>query len=318
MSLNRLTEAKKFTEDKLQEIRNKIDAVLEESDYKEHICIVVTGSYGRREASTESDLDWYIIFDKDRDAHDTIADEINNIEKVILEAIPNKHGDSGTFGSDAIVKFSEMQQNIGGSNDTNQSMTRRMLFLLEGTWLYNEKAFSEYRKDLLSKYIKETDSNSIPLFLLNDIIRYYRTITTDFEYKVAEGGKDWGLRNIKLKFSRKLLYFSGVIAVAELYDLEHEPRLTKANELFSKSPLSRIQEICNKPNLMSEYNDFLDKISSNEDRQKLEAVTKENRMESELYCELDELSKCFSENLHKKIKKLFPEESHPIQHALVF
>jgi len=45
-------------------------------------------------------------------------------------------------------------------------------------------------------------------FLLHDLIRYYRTICVDFEYKTYENGKPWGDRNIKIQFSRKFLYFS--------------------------------------------------------------------------------------------------------------
>jgi hypothetical protein len=48
-----------------------------------------------------------------------------------------------------------MLSNFGWENDDNKSFTRRMLFLLEGTWLYGEKWFIDYRRELLEKYLRE-------------------------------------------------------------------------------------------------------------------------------------------------------------------
>lgn len=314
-----LKKAKIFTKTKLLEIRTELEKILSASSYKESICIVVTGSYGRQEASEESDLDWYIIFDKDRDATEVLASEITAIDELIHRLIPNQPGSTGTFGAEAIVKFADMQTNLGGDKDTNQNLTRRMLFLLEGNWLYNETLFKSYQKELIEKYIKETDSdNNLPRFLLNDIIRYYRTITTDFEYKVTEKKEGWGLRNIKLKFSRKLLYFSGILAVAELENLNYENRINKAIELFSKPPLERIQFITNKEQVFAKYQTFLEEISSAENRVQLEAISKDERYTSKLYIKLNTLSQEFSKDLHNLIKARYPESVHSLQHSLVF
>lgn len=62
-----LSEARKFTDDKLRIIRQELKAALADSQYNDEITLIATGSYGRGEASEESDLDWFLIFDKDLD-----------------------------------------------------------------------------------------------------------------------------------------------------------------------------------------------------------------------------------------------------------
>lgn len=315
MEIYNLAAAASFTAEQLLALRKKLTIALASSPYKEDICIVATGSYGRDEASVESDIDWYIIFDKDRDVAETIPSEIESIKSAINELVSNSPGDTGTF--DAAIKFSEMQKNIGGDQDTNQTLTRRMLFLLEGTWLFNEASFQGYKKDLIRKYIKPSDvKNNIPRFLLNDIIRYYRTITTDFEYKVSEANKEWGLRNIKLKFSRKLLYFSGALVVAELHNLDFDKRIERALALFSLTPLARIQTLTDQEVNIDLYEQFLQEISKPEVRLELKNVKKEDRKQNPIYVKLNDLSEQFSQNLLSALNNKYLEE-HPIHQALI-
>ena len=142
--------------------------------------VLVCGSYARREASERSDVDFFILSD-DTDGGSSLLDRVRS---AIEEMAPNEPSENGAFGG--VVNRGEMLGNIGGDHDTNQNMTRRILFLLEGEWLYNEAGLRGFRREILERYIREDMADhQLALFLLNDVIRYYRTVAVDYEFKVT-------------------------------------------------------------------------------------------------------------------------------------
>ena len=311
-----------FTQDKLQTVRRQLQESLAESRYGDKITLVATGSYGRGEATPESDMDWYMILDADQVPEEVIPDELRAIQEIIAAAAPNSAGDTGTFGPEAWLRFSDMLANIGGHNDDNKNLTRRMLFLLEGNWLYGDQRFSQYRRKLLEKYFKEdSPEGQIPHFLLNDVIRYYRTIATDFEYKVTQAGKSWGLRKTKLRFSRKLLYFGGLITIAEVTPLTYTNKLEKADELFDIPVLKRVnhlsegQAIAN--DLLDIYEQFSTQLTDPRVRHELGVLKREDRETSSCYQALKALSEQFSQALASWLQAKYPAK-HPIHHAMLF
>ena len=132
-----------------------------------------------------------------------------------------------------------------------------MLFLLEGEWGFNQEAFEKLRSDLISAYVSDTlDDDKLALYLLNDIIRYWRTICVDFEYKTSDGTKPRAIRLAKLRVSRMLLCFAGFVAVAEAVDMTAKQKRDRLVSLFSYRQLIGLR-ICEVQNLAKQKNSMV-------------------------------------------------------------
>lgn len=117
-------------------------------------------------------------------------------------------GPSGVFG--CMIGSHDIVHEIGGEDDTNSNTTRRVLLLLESLPIGNSEAYDRVRRQILSRYlhddrglVRSGGGLKVPRFLLNDVTRYWRTVTVDFVYKQrSEAGKKWALRNAKLRMLR--------------------------------------------------------------------------------------------------------------------
>ena len=313
MKFENIKKSKKFSKEKIDAIQKEF----KDSINNKNISIVTTGSFARGEANELSDLDIFIIVKNN--TNELLFDEKEKISQIVSKHIPKNVGDSGTFGIDAMETIENLLINLGGNKDDNAKFTRRMLFLLESKSLYNKEIYNDAKNRLIDRYVDiNITDEQLTRFLLNDFIRYYRTITTDFEYKVSEAGKSWGLRNIKLTFSRKILYFAGVLVVAKTYKKKREDKIKTLQELLELSPIERIEKICkSNENALYLYDEFLSKISDDRTRKTLEKVQREERKNCMEYVELKNKSKEFSKELQNILEKTF-DKDHPIHNALLF
>lgn len=302
----------KHSEEKCGELRKKLGEIFcaDSND-----TVLVCGSYARREAAGSSDVDYFLVSEEEDGRQEHLIKDINGVVTDLGLKTPSQGGPfAGEHTRQSIV------QNIGGANDSNDDITRRMLLLLEGDWLFNEKGFRGFRREILRKYLREDiPDHQVALFLLNDIIRYWRTICVDYEYKTTAKEKPWAIRNVKLVFSRKLLYASGLFSVALTADMSIERKVERLEELFDLRPLDRVVHICGTATtreMLRCYDVFLDSISDDAKRRHLESLERDKR-DDQLFRKIKNEGHQFTLELLKLFETTF-HSTHPIRRAIIY
>ncbi len=301
----------RFSEQKIAELRSQ----LKELPLGCRI-VLLCGSFARREASEQSDIDFSIISDQ---GHDD-SDLINAVRTTISNVVRTSPATDGAFGNE--VESAEILSNIGGQDDSNANITHRVLILLEGEWLVNRDGLREFRREILEHYIQEgmTD-HQLALFLLNDIIRYYRTVAVDYEFKTSKEGvsKPWAIRNIKLVFSRKLLYASGLFSIGMTADRARDDKIEILEELFELPVIDRMKRICGESGVegvLESYNKFLGALENRGVRERLIRLEPTERQDR-VFRRVKNEGHHFTRELLKLFENTF-DSTHPIRRAVIF
>lgn len=304
--------AQDFSESKVGELRTRLAA-----EVGVGANVVTCGSFARRDASPSSDLDYFCIVP---DGVESVSPSAR-IEQIVSEIIGKAPSQDGAFAQNISEK--DLLSNIGGWDDDNQRITRRILYLLEGEYLTDKENFERVRGQLISRYIKSTpDDHQIAFYLLNDIVRYWRTIAVDYAHKTSNDGskKPWGVRNLKLVYSRKLIFASGIFSVALTADRSEDEKCRILEFLFAKTPIERLSYVCGEAatrRLFELYDRFLESMADDEFRKRIDRLKPDEKKTDEEFRRLKNEGHYFSRELMGLLQKTF-HVSHPIHMALIF
>jgi len=317
------------------EVRTVLSNSLAEAfgDYAtQDVDLIAFGSLARQEWTSGSDVDWTLLIDGQATPdHRRIARQIAaQIGSTEFRGRKLPHpGAEGIFGSMAFSH--EVIHHIGGQADSNRNTTQRVLMLLEAcpvrqTGYAGELGpYERVTRNILFRYLHD-DTNfaaggamgsRIPRFLLNDIVRYWRTMCVDFAYKEWEqaGGK-WAIRNIKLRMSRKLLFVSGLLTVFSCFRNdalridsakanEYLPMMEKHLTRFVRSTpvnilvwtLDRLGLASQAADILTRYDDFLQRLDKADVRSHLGCLPARQIYRDQQFLELREISHQFQDAL---------------------
>lgn len=299
-----LLAARELTKSGLVERR----ARLADLPHDNNVSIVLMGSWGRSEVTSGSDDDFMLLVrgDASKDVR-----PLNQEVETILDRAP---GDQGIFGKPVSSRW--MIEKIGLEDDANSNVSRRMLFLLESVFATHENTYTEVRQELLDRYLDQSVKHyRPPRFLLNDVVRYWRTMCVDFAGKERVGPEKWGLRNAKLRTARKMLFAGGLLPVFECASLRREEMPKFLLRQFEMPPVDRIADafLAHKAadpggRALGAYDDFLGLLDNEVFRRELNGVTRENATNSVAFGEAARLGKELEQGL---LALLFETDSLP-------
>lgn len=278
-----LSKSAVYTSNTLEKLRQSItDGIGDQFDavFGDHTTFMVTGSGGRGEMTTGSDIDGYVV---------RVAGNLEpEHDALLLEATKTAVEHLGLPALDRHGAFLEMKtasavvDKLGSQEDDHSNaFTLRMLFLLESRPLVGDGAYDQLFEVVSDAYRSTATRHTndfLPFFLVNDIIRYWRTVLLNHEEKLrekhdelkAEGLPEQSVRDLllahrrlrsqKLRFPRCLSCFSTLaylLAVAPNDDDCITPQAER--EMFDLTPIERLRQIARiQPTIRSRVDEMVD------------------------------------------------------------
>lgn len=245
-----------YSQTRIEELGNRL-APVEDLLRDEPLCIYATGSYGRLEAGEESDIDIFFLYD----GH-PLVQRLPNLTLIQLSAClidATKEMGFPPFSEDGryldVHYLNHMEEVLGSPDDDSlNAFTARMLLLLESQPIYGAERYARVLDAVVGFYYRDFEDHREqfrPTFLINDILRFWRTLTLNYEhdrYEIRKLPEDEqgdakarsALKNYKLKLSRLATCFSMILHLAS----EEPPvEASRVLELCRLTPRQRFEAL---------------------------------------------------------------------------
>jgi len=237
------------TRERTQGLRELLTDVSERCGDK--ASVYATGSVGREEASAKSDLDFFIA-----DAGSPENRRLSRLDEILVYAglidASKKLGfpDLG-LGHNLFHTCDGLVRNLGTpEDDSENTLTARLLLLLESKPLFGESAYLKVIDAILGRYWRDYPDHQgefVPAFLANDVLRMWRTFCVNYEAKrklePPERLADARLKHYKLAHSRLLTCYSALLYLLYVYSESGTVTPLQAKAMVSITPTARIEYI---------------------------------------------------------------------------
>lgn len=258
---------------------------------KDKACVYATGSFGRCEASAYSDLDLFILGKNNgkQGLDDREGSLLSRLDEICVKAelikvsrrtgLPEFSGDGRYLGHYSVSEFIET---LGTEkDDVTNTFTARLLLLLESRPLLESSVYDEAVGDIIEAYWRDYEDRRaefMPAFLANDILRLWRTFCVNYEARterVPDEEKAKGkLKNYKLKHSRLLTCYSGLLFLLAVFNEQKTVHPSDVRAMVGLSPTERLEWLHDRPDLrqsrgaisklLAQYERFLARTNASE------------------------------------------------------
>lgn len=263
-------ERAKLSCERLKVVSDSINT-LDELRSFEDLTVYGAGSYARHEASEYSDIDLFFLCRKNRNEQDKPRTKELLLFGKMIQVVKNLGFPD--FSNDCqylnVLSTVDILQHLGSPKDDHENyFTARMLLLLESKCLYGDEIYNKVIAEIVHSYFADYPNHSHefqPIFLLNDICRYWKTLLLNYENKrnrneeTEEQKNTQRVRNFKLKFSRMTTCFATVSAIGSYNTPVTEEQVVR---LVHLTPRERLQDIIlHVPDAESEVRDILEEYA---------------------------------------------------------
>jgi predicted nucleotidyltransferase len=271
------------TAQRIEDLRSELREA--EARCADRACVYVTGSFGRGEISSYSDLDLFIAGKGNRN-----KPELRRLDEILTMAdlieATRALGIRDFSGEGEYLKHYTVRELVGAlgtpEDDVENTFTARLLLLLESSPLVGKLVYQQITHEVIEAYWKDYEGHEgdfKPAFLANDVLRMWRTFCVNYEARTRrEPEKEMAkrrLKNYKLKHSRLLTCYSALLYLLAVFSKNKTVTPTDAQNMISLTPTRRLEWLLSQPELgdahpslrklIAGYEEFLSNTDASDD-----------------------------------------------------
>lgn len=207
------------------------------------VMVAVSGSLGRMEQLGHSDGDFIVLL------NDEIALEAReSFESVWCALEPLGLGrpkSTGIYATPSTRKELCKPESRGTIAEDVSVFGKRIQLLLDCQPVYGDGIFWEVIDSILGWYCPSdgfSERESRFKYLVDDLVRYFRSLSVMYRWEARDRPGYWRLRNVKLRHTR-LMNYAGLLLLLGEADRRGEDALSWLKERISLTPLERVAEV---------------------------------------------------------------------------
>lgn len=176
------------------------------------VTVAVSGSIGRGEAVPGADADLLIVLASS--AVENAPATKAAVEKALLIAAEITGAETnprGIYRRPVVVDRILDPSTRGVVAEDMRDFGQRIQILLDATPVLRRDAFNSLRARILARYCAPDDPVFAGSYLVDDVIRYYRSLNVEVRFHRSPRTGSWRMRDLKQRFSRRLMV-AGLLA----------------------------------------------------------------------------------------------------------
>lgn len=232
---------------RLEELSRRLKQTDAVRDYQ-GLGIYAAGSHARGDASQHSDIDLWFMHDDETVVESPNIKTISVMSAVIIQMRQMEFPEPSNDGEFLkILPVSDILKHLGGPQDDYKNhFTARMLLLLESRPVFGAVVYDGVIEKVIDSYLRDYEDHASdfrPTFLVNDILRYWKTLCLNYEHKrnKHEDARKikQKIKNFKLGYSRLLTCFATIALLSNFNNITKEELIT----ICKSSPIDRLLQL---------------------------------------------------------------------------